>query len=140
MSCSKRPFQEKTRGKNLQSFPFESGEFSYTHPTISADGLTMYLVSDQPSGLGGTDIYISHKENGNWTKPKNMGMPINTQKNEVYPFLHADNTLYFASDGHNGLGGLDIFEAMNVEGKMSEIVNLGSPINSKQDDFLSYFE
>ncbi|MFT6964517.1 MAG: hypothetical protein ACJAWV_004258 [Flammeovirgaceae bacterium] len=120
---------------NLQSFPFESGLFSYSHPTISADELTMYLVSDQPSGLGGTDIYVSHYKNESWTKPQNVGAPINTSKNEVYPFLHADKTLYFASDGHNGLGGLDIFEVIHAEEQVVEIVNLGAPINSKQDDF-----
>ena len=120
---------------NVQEMAFDNEHYSVTHPTISQDGKTIYLVSDMPGGYGGTDIYVSYLHKGQWTIPKNLGPAINTAGNETYPFIHEDGTLYFASDEHNGLGGLDIFEAIELEDEFIEVINLGTPINSKYNDF-----
>lgn len=110
-------------------------------PSISSDGNTLYFVSDRTDGIGGYDIYYSTKdENGNWTKAKNMGQDINTDKNEKSPFIHSDShTLYFTSDGWEGLGGYDIFMSkMEDNNKWHKPKNIGYPINSKEDD-LGFF-
>ncbi|MGB0522889.1 MAG: carboxypeptidase regulatory-like domain-containing protein [Flammeovirgaceae bacterium] len=120
---------------NVEEMPFDSEYYSVTQPTISRDGQTIYLVSDMPGGQGGTDIYVSYLHKGQWTIPKNLGPAINTRGDEAYPFIHDDGTLYFASDGHDGLGGFDIFEAIELEGEFIEVINLGAPINSKYNDF-----
>ncbi|MFC1729740.1 OmpA family protein [candidate division KSB1 bacterium] len=108
-----------------------------TQPTITSDGKTLYFVSDRPGGYGGYDIWMTKKgENGSWSKPKNMGPTINTSKNEKSPFIHSDNqTLYFASDGWIGLGGYDIFFIrLNQEKPWSKPMNIGYPINTKDDE------
>jgi outer membrane protein OmpA-like peptidoglycan-associated protein/tetratricopeptide (TPR) repeat protein len=114
------------------SLPFNSSEYSVGHPAISSDGKTLYFISDMPGGQGGTDLYKSEWQNGNWGKPINMGPEINTEGNEMFPFLHRNNVLYFASNGHGGLGGLDIFSTHLAHFK---VTNLGAPINSNADDF-----
>ncbi|MCS7004827.1 MAG: carboxypeptidase regulatory-like domain-containing protein [Cytophagales bacterium] len=119
------------------SFPYNSECYSITHPSLSEDGTILYFVSDMSGGLGGTDIYISRFIDGQWTLPQNIGQPVNTPGNELFPFIHQDGTLYFASDGHAGMGGLDIFEAIPDKeiGRFVRVENVGSPINSPYDDF-----
>lgn len=111
------------------------------HPAISPDNLTLYFVSDMEGTLGGKDIWkVSRKsENDEWGLPENLGSEINTEGNEMFPYVHPDGTLYFSSDGHIGLGGLDIFKAKN-EGQKWTIENMGYPINSPGDDFGITFE
>ena len=111
---------------------FNNPAYSVGHPAVSEDGKTLYFVSDMPGGLGGTDLYVSYQENGAWTEPENLGRPINTEGNEMFPFLHQGQTLYFSSDGHRGLGGLDLYKC-EVGG--SVVDNVGYPINSPYDDF-----
>lgn len=108
---------------------------AYGHPTLSHDGRKLFFVSDKPGGFGGTDLYMSVKNDGEWGKPINMGDLINTPGNEMYPFLHNDTTLYFASDGHAGFGGLDVFKVALTGLDSGTVVNLGKPINSSDDDF-----
>lgn len=119
---------------------FQNPNYNYTHPTISADGSTLYFSCDHPDGLGGMDIWKVKYEKDGWGKPKPLGSPINTPGNETFPFVHDDGTLYFASDGHRGLGGLDIFKAKYSSGRFSTPVNLRSPINSTRDDFGLVFD
>jgi outer membrane protein OmpA-like peptidoglycan-associated protein len=113
-------------------FSFNNEEYSVGHPAISADGSTLYFVSDMPGGVGGTDIYKCVLQNETWSKPENLGTDVNTEGNEIFPFCYQDNELYFSSNGLGGLGGLDIF-SLQLSNK--EITNIGAPINSSLDDF-----
>ncbi|MCX7954145.1 MAG: OmpA family protein [Bacteroidales bacterium] len=117
-----------------------------SQPSISADGKTLYFASIRPGNIGfniddptthTSDIWMSRKdENGNWLPAINLGPPINTPGNEKSPFIHSDSqTLYFASDGHYGLGGYDIYFAkLDADGKWSEPQNIGYPINTEDDE------
>ena len=110
------------------------------HPAISNDEKTLYFVSDMPGGIGGYDIWkVTSNDEGKWGTIENMGPEINTPGNELYPYSHADGTLYFSSDGHLGLGGLDIFKAKNENGKWV-VENMRSPINSYADDYGIIFQ
>ncbi|NPA68542.1 MAG: hypothetical protein GXO50_08040, partial [Chlorobi bacterium] len=104
------------------------------------DENTLYFVSDMPGGFGGMDIYKSEKQNnGIWSRPENLGSSINTEGDEAFPFLN-EGFLFFASDGHPGLGGLDIFAAKITDNEVIYIENLGSPVNSNYDDFAIYLD
>lgn len=121
---------------DLKELPFNSNEYSVGHPALSKDDKLLYFVSDMPGGFGGTDLYVSKYEGGNWATPINLGPAINSSGNEMFPFVDEQGNLYFASDGHAGLGGLDIFYAKLMEGVMAKKPrNLGTPINSAKDDF-----
>ena len=122
----------------LKPLSFNSSEFSTAHPTLTNDGRIMVLSSDMPGGFGGMDLYISKLEGGEWGDPVNLGDQLNTSGNEVFPYIHPQtNDLYFSSNLHTGLGGLDIFKASwNEKTKSwSHPVNVGLPINSNRDDF-----
>ncbi len=113
-----------------------------SQPSISADGKTLYFASIRESNIGfdpdnpTSDIYYSTKdEKGNWTKARNLGSKINTPGNEKSPFIHSDSqTLYFSSDGHLGIGGYDIFFSKFRDGDWTKPVNIGYPINTKNND------
>ena len=124
-------------GKNETAFEFNSDDYNVGQPTLTADGNTMYFVSDMPGGLGGKDIYVTHKKGEQWSTPKNLGNKINTAGDEMFPFIYKDGkSLYFASNGHGGLGGLDIFRTtINESGTVGNVRNMESPINSSYDDF-----
>lgn len=125
---------------NLQSLPFNSDEYSVAHPTVSADGNKLLFASDMPGGFGGMDLYVSEQENGRWGPPVNLGPAVNTEGNEIFPHIDKNNRLYFASDGHIGLGGLDIFYTTEKGmGEWNVPVNLGYPINTNHDDFAINF-
>lgn len=114
---------------------FNSDEFSCGHPSISPEGDKLFFASDMPGGFGGTDIYYMVRFADLWSEPINCGPKINTSGNELFPFLHENGTLYFASDGFFGLGGLDLLAAQQTNGQFGEAVNMGAPINSSRDDF-----
>lgn len=121
----------KSLGKHVNSKHRE------TSGCLSPDGKTLYFTSDRPGGLGGFDIYASTKDKkGRWGKPTNLGAKINTPYDEEAPFMHLDGkTLYFSSEGHNSIGGFDIFKATLVgENTWSNAENLGVPINSQSND------
>lgn len=105
------------------------------HPSLSSDGTILYFVSDKPGGYGGKDIWMAIEKGGKYDKPINLGPEINTPGNEMFPYIHENGTLYFSSDYHPGLGGLDIFKAVQLENKKWEVVNMKAPINSPGDDF-----
>jgi outer membrane protein OmpA-like peptidoglycan-associated protein len=121
---------------NVRELPFNSDEFSTGHPAFSPDNKTLYFVSDRPGGLGGTDLYAIDYQAGTWGKPRNLGPEVNTKGNEMFPFADARGNLYFASDGHPGLGNLDLFFVELKGGKpASKVLHLDAPFNSPQDDF-----
>ena len=121
---------------DIQEVPFNSSEYSVGHPAFSADNTRMYFASDMPGGYGGTDIYVVEYNNGQWGTPVNMGKDINTEGNEMFPYAAEGDHLYFSSDGHEGLGGLDVFVAELKDGiAYRGVQNLGAPINSDKDDF-----
>ncbi len=121
---------------NIEELPFNSDEYSISHPALSPDGRFLYFASDMPGGYGQSDLYVvAIKEDGTFGKPKNLGNKINTKGRETFPYLSDTGRLYFASDGHKGLGGLDIFMATIGENRTLSIDNLGKPINSNKDDF-----
>ncbi len=114
---------------------FNDEGFSNGQPCLSKDGQTMYFFSDRSGGFGGTDIYVCYKSGNGWSDPVNLGPNINTEGNEQFPYLGEDGLLYFASNGHAGLGGMDIFNSTQVGEVWQTPSNMGAPINSSQDDF-----
>lgn len=110
-------------------------------PAFSRDGKTLYFSSNRPGGQGGLDIYRTNMDaSGRFSKPVNMGKDINTSGNEIFPYVAADGKLYFSSDGHPGLGNLDLFMAVRSQGVIT-VQNMGLPFNSPQDDFgLVFYE
>lgn len=105
------------------------------HPAVTGDGKVLYFVSDMAGGYGGTDIYRIERTPDGWGEARNLGPLINTAGNEMFPNIDSSGKLYFASNGHYGLGGLDIFEAILAEDKAVAVRNLGAPVNSEGDDF-----
>ena len=126
---------EEGAWKLTGSFRFNSDEYSVGHPSIDRSGTILYFASDMPGGYGKSDLYFSVFSNGQWSKPFNLGPKINTESNEFFPFISGDGVLYFASDGHGGLGGLDIYFSVPERGIFNSIENLGYPVNSPRDDF-----
>jgi outer membrane protein OmpA-like peptidoglycan-associated protein len=121
---------------NETTLPFNSDEYSCAHPTLTDDGTKLYFASDMPGGFGGMDIYVSEVEGGKFGPPTNLGPGVNTEGHDVFPFVHKSGRLYFASDGHLGLGGMDILYVDPKDGgTWSAPENPGAPINSKDDDF-----
>ncbi len=121
---------------DIEELPFNSDSYSTGHPALSPDGKHLYFVSDMPGTIGKTDIFVVDiLGDGEYSEPRNLGPNINTEQREMFPFIN-DKKLYFSSDGHTGLGGLDVFEAsISQEGTLEEIRNVGQPVNSKSDDF-----
>lgn len=121
---------------NFKELPFNSDLYSTAHPALSKDEKTLYFSSDMPGTLGGADIFkVAIEKNDKYGKPENLGPIINTEGRESFPFIAPDGSLYFASDGHLGLGGLDIFESKFEENTFLKPTNIGKPINSSKDDF-----
>lgn len=117
-------------GPNINSPQWDS------QPSLSADGNTLYFVSNRPGGKGSRDIYVSYRnEAGDWTMAQNLGEPINTSSDEVSPFIHANGlTFFFASNGHPGFGGFDLFSTeIKADNTWGAIKNLGYPINTSED-------
>ena len=127
----------KENGKwDVSEVSFNNNEYSVAHPALSVDEKTLYFASDMPGGKGFSDLYkVDILENG-FSEPVSLGDGVNTKERETFPFVGSDNRFYFASDGHVGLGGLDVF-VTEIEGDNSfgEVYNVGAPINSAQDDF-----
>jgi outer membrane protein OmpA-like peptidoglycan-associated protein len=120
----------------VEALPFCSDEFNTAHPALSADGQRLYFSSNRPGGFGGMDLYYSERNGDTWGAPISLGPLVNTEGNEIFPFVDPNNRVYFASNGHIGLGGLDIFYTTEKDnGGWNLPANLGAPINSNRDDF-----
>ena len=121
----------------ITELPFNSDQYNVAHPALSSDEKTLYFASNMPGTIGQSDIFkVTINSDGTFGTPVNLGKTINTEGRETFPFVSADNELYFASDGHPGLGGLDVFvsEEMN-DGTYKSVQNVGEPLNSSKDDF-----
>ncbi|MFA5420000.1 MAG: hypothetical protein WC341_16220, partial [Bacteroidales bacterium] len=118
-------------------FTLNNEKYSVGQPCLSSDGTTMYFVSDMPGGYGGTDIYlITRDANGLWGKAENLGSNVNSTGDEMFPFFEEKNDkLFFTSNGHYGLGGLDIFECWVDGPDYGKAYNLGFPLNTRYDDY-----
>ncbi|SMC60491.1 OmpA family protein [Cellulophaga tyrosinoxydans] len=121
---------------NIIELPFNSDSYSVAHPTLSPDESKLYFASDMPGTLGASDIFmVNINDDGTYSTPINLGPKVNTEARETFPFISSSNKLYFASDGHPGLGGLDIF-ALDLNNLDNGVVlNVGAPVNSEEDDF-----
>jgi len=120
---------------SFEELPFNSDNYSTAHPSITEDGSLLYFASDRPGGYGGTDIYfISLLEDGKLSNPVNMGPNVNTEGDETFPYIGSDGVLFFSSDGHPGLGGMDIFAIDTRIDGSNCVINLGCNVNSRFDD------
>lgn len=126
---------EKGEWGDIIPFTFNNQEYSVGQPALTPDGKTCYFTSDMPGGHGETDIYRIQRVEDGWTEPVNLGAHINTEGREMFPTYHKDGILFFASSGHVGLGGLDIYVAKVNEDRILHPRNLGYPINDSKDDF-----
>ena len=122
---------------NVTELPFNSDAYSVAHPALSSDEKFLYFSSNMPGTKGASDLFkVEINSDGSYGTPINLGDDINTEGRETFPFIAKDDVLYFASDGHLGLGGLDVFASkINTDGINGKPVNLGLPINSNTDDF-----
>ncbi|MDP2160014.1 MAG: flagellar motor protein MotB, partial [Flavobacterium sp.] len=122
---------------NVTALPFNSDSYQTAHPALSPDEKTLYFASDMPGTLGLSDIFkVAINDDGTFGEPVNLGPTINTEGRETFPFVSAKNELYFASDGHPGLGGLDIFAArIEEDNSIKYVLNVGEPANTPKDDF-----
>lgn len=131
-------YSARHNGKNwdkAELFQFSGTNYSMAHPSLSPDGRYLYFISNMDGGYGGTDIYVCRKFGFTWSRPINCGPSINTDGNEMFPSIADDGYLYFASDGHIGFGGLDIFKSIFEQNEWTYPVNLGPPFNTSKDDF-----
>lgn len=121
---------------NVTPLPFNSDEYSVAHPTLNVDNTKLYFASDMPGTKGMSDIFVVDIfEDGSYSTPVNLGPKINTEGRENFPFISDAGDLYFSSNGHPGLGGLDVFRVNVADPKSTEIINVGTPVNSPKDDF-----
>lgn len=132
---------ENLKAESVQKTGLNSDIYNVGHPCLTSNGKRMYFISDMPGGFGGTDIwFVDLKNDGNWNLPRNAGTQINTANNEMFPSIYNDSLLIFASSGHKGYGGLDLyFSHLTSSGDFSEPVNFEHPINSGADDFSMIF-
>ncbi|MEA1786790.1 OmpA family protein [Arenibacter sp. GZD96] len=126
----------------IEELPFNSDAYSVAHPALSPDEKTLYFASDMPGTFGASDIFkVAIKNDGTYGTPENLGSIINTEFRETFPYVSADEVLYFSSDGHPGLGGLDIYATKIAFGKYTNtVLNVGADANSKMDDFTFIFK
>ncbi|WP_179319037.1 OmpA family protein [Winogradskyella helgolandensis] len=120
----------------IEALAVNSENYSVKNPSVSTDGKTLYFSSNMPEGFGGFDIYKAPiNDDGTLGEAENLGQKVNTEGQEMFPYISSNNTLYFSSNGHLGLGGLDVFYTKVIDGKIAPVRNVGIPINSNADDF-----
>jgi len=121
--------------ERVRPLPFNNLNYSCMHPSLNYDGSRLFFASNMPGGYGKMDIYFVDWDGTKWTDPINLGPEVNTSGNEVFPYAHDNGALFFASTGHRGLGGLDIYMIDLSGDEWGNVINLGQPYNSKADDF-----
>jgi hypothetical protein len=130
-------FSRNVNGNWSDPEPFEHNNYDYIYytPHLTEDGMTLYFSANLEDAKGDYDIYVSRFENGSWTEPENLGVQVNTEQRDWFPFLHEESgRLYYSSNGHDAIGGYDLFYCNNVNGMFSNAVKLPPPINSSADD------
>ena len=120
---------------NMKPFKYNDPNYSFLSPVLSLDEGRLYFASDKPGGSGGADLYYCNRSNDDWEEPVNIGKAVNTSGNESFPFISDEGDLIFASDGHHGLGGKDIYYTREINGGWITPIPLEPPINSTKDDF-----
>ena len=121
---------------DAEPLSLNSRRYSVKNPSVSSDGKTLYFASNMKGGYGEFDIYKADiNDDGSIGEPMNLGQKVNTEGQEMFPHISDNNTLYFSSNGHLGLGGMDVFFTKEIDGKMAPIRNVGVPLNSNGDDF-----
>ena len=121
---------------NITELPFNSNQYSVAHPALSADEKTLFFASNMPGTLGQSDLFKVTISGDSYSTPENLGNTINTEGRETFPFITPEGELFFASDGHPGLGGLDVFAArFEKDGSFKNVINVGEPLNGPKDDF-----
>jgi peptidoglycan-associated lipoprotein len=138
-------YTAKSKGQDWAEsaiFPVVPDTITVGHPSMSDDENDFYFTSDMPGGYGGKDIWVVHydKKAKTWSAPENLGSVINTEADEMFPYIHSDGSFYFSSNGHVGMGGMDVFKAEKTGDKWDKITNMRYPINSSSDDFGITFE
>ena len=128
-----------TQWVSEQPFEHNSPNSSFGQPSITSGNDTLYFSSNMPGGLGGNDIYFSTWDGSGWSEPTNVGAPVNTGGDEMYPY-YVDGRLFFTSNGHAGIGGLDVFKAFRDGNGFRSVTNLGYPLNSSDDDFAYHID
>lgn len=125
----------------IEELPFNSDSYSVANPALSPDEKILYFASDMPGTLGASDLFmVSINQDGTFGTPENLGSNINTEARETFPFVTSEEILYFSSDGHPGLGGLDVFATKIIRQDFSgKVLNVGDPINGQSDDFTFIF-
>jgi outer membrane protein OmpA-like peptidoglycan-associated protein len=122
--------------QHIKKLPFCTPDNNYLYPSVSPDGKMLFFIADKAQGFGGMDLYVSRKTKKGWSRPENLGDNINTAGHEAFPFYAGDGNLYFASKGHPGFGGFDMFVSHydSTLNKWGKAINLGLPLNSSYDD------
>lgn len=121
--------------KNVSESAFNIDNYDSCHPTMSSDENQIFFSSNRPGGFGGMDLWVTTWNGLGWGEPVNLGPKVNTSKNEIFPFIDENRMLYFSSNGHKGMGGLDLFTATVDGNDWTNVKNLEAPLNSKKDDF-----
>lgn len=120
--------------ENVSPFYHNYRQNNIAHPTLSADGSSLYFAADLPGGYGGMDLYVCQRIGSFWSRPANLGAEVNGKYDDIYPFIHADGTLYFSSERPGGYGGFDFYETKQEGNLWKTALNMGQPFNSAQDD------
>ncbi|MCC9041290.1 OmpA family protein [Myroides sp. M-43] len=138
----KAMLSEEGKWTNVEELPFNSDNFNTAHPALTPDDKWLYFSSDREGSIGQSDIFrVAIYPTGEYGNVENVGKKVNTSGRETFPFISKDHFLFFSSDGHPGLGGLDVFVAkINVDGSIGQVTNMGTPINSSTDDFGFYVD
>ncbi len=123
------------RWMNIEELPFNDDQSNTAHPAISVEGDIIYFSSDREGSLGKMDIWMSKRAGDSWGPPVNLGPEVNSEGDDIFPFIHADGSLFFASNGHAGFGGLDMFFVNPNGERWTKPTNMGAPFNSENDDF-----